>query len=81
MSTQTIEKEEYLESLWEMKEKNIDTLDELAERHKGSFKLSVVKELALESLVEYNEEKKRTPSTAAKISNQTLLIKGQSNYL
>jgi DtxR family Mn-dependent transcriptional regulator len=44
------EKEEYLEKLWEMKERDLDSLDDLAAALNGSYDGPVVEQLASENL-------------------------------
>lgn len=56
-------KEEHLESLWEMKEKEQDSVEDLESAMNGNCDLLLIKELAMEGLVEFYEEEERVTLT------------------
>jgi DtxR family Mn-dependent transcriptional regulator len=59
------EKEEHLESLWEMKEKQQDSVKDLKNAMNGNYDVSLIEGLALEGLVGLSEERERVTLTEA----------------
>jgi len=69
---QSREKEEYLELLWNMKEKNIDDLDYLIKNATKDSDQSIIKEMVIDDLIHIDNDKVRFTPTGEDIARRVI---------